>query len=114
MFTTPAIASEPYVAEEPPVRISTLSINAAGIVFRSTTPFTLEGVTRAPSTRTSVRDVPRPRRSTFAWPPFDGLLDVVVIDGTNCGSVLSTVSICGSPDSLNVSSLTVTTGLVAS
>ena len=75
-FTTPAMASEPYVAEAPPVMISTFSMIAAGIRLRSTTPVAFDGVMRRPSMRTSVRVVTRPRSATLAWPPFDGLFDV--------------------------------------
>ena len=58
MFTTPAMASEPYVAEEPPVRISTLSISDAGIVFRSDDAVHVSRASRARRPPgTSVRDV---------------------------------------------------------
>ena len=42
-LTTPAIASEPYTADAPPVMISTLSNSALEIVFRSTAPSVSEG-----------------------------------------------------------------------
>ena len=117
-FTTPAIASDPYVDDEPPVRISTPSMSAVGTVLRSTTPVGFEGVRREPSTSTSVRGASAlplsPRRSTLACPPFEGLLEVVEMEGTSCGSELSTVSTCTSPESSKVSASTVTTGLVAS
>ena len=36
MFTTPAIASEPYTEDAPPVITSSLSIRSVGIELRST------------------------------------------------------------------------------
>ena len=96
------------------MRISTLSISAEGMVFRSMTPLTFEPTSRVPSSSTNVRVGPKPRRSTFAWPPFDGLFEVVVTDGTSCGSVLSTCSTCTSPERLKASASMVTTGLGAS
>ena len=38
---TPAMASEPYTADAPPVTISTDSMSAGGITFRSETPSSL-------------------------------------------------------------------------
>ena len=116
-FTTPEIASEPYTDDAPPVRISTLSISAEGTVLRSTKPLTFEETRRVPSSSTNVRDaftVLKPRRSTFAWPPFEGLFEVVVMEGTSCGSVLSTASTCTSPDRSKAAESIVTTGLGAS
>ena len=54
-FTTPASASAPYTAEAPPVIVSTRSIAADGIVFKSTTSEAFAGCARRPSTSTSVR-----------------------------------------------------------
>jgi hypothetical protein len=92
---------------------STLSINEAGIRFKSTTPVGFDGTILRPSSSTRVRDVPRPRSDTLAWPPLDGLFDVDVIAGTNCGSVLSTVSMVGAPVSENSLLSTVVIGLAA-
>ena len=50
----------------------------------------------------------------FDWPAFDGLLEVLVIDGTNCGSALITVSTLAEPDCWNSCWLTETTGLADS
>ena len=83
-------------------------------MFRSTTPDGLAGTMRLPSISTRVRVVPRPRSSTLAWPPFDGLFDVLVTDGTNCGSVFSTASTVVALFCSNNSRPTVTTGLAAS
>ena len=69
----------------------------AGIRFRSTTPVAFDGEILRPSRSTNVRRVPRPRNETFACPPFDGLFEVDVIDGTNCGNVFNTVSMVGAP-----------------
>src|SRR4051812_17063885 len=59
MLITPAIASEPYSADAPSVRISMRSTAPVGIVFRSTaaeTPDAEDSLTqRKPSTRISVR-----------------------------------------------------------
>ena len=77
-LTTPPIASDPYAADAPPVSTSTRSTIAAGIWFRSgaadavvTPPYGM----RRPSTSTSVRGEPRPRRLTVAVPvaPFETL-----------------------------------------
>ena len=54
-FTAPAIASEPYTAEAPPVMISTRSTSAVGIVARSTLPAPFAGMKRLPLTSVSVR-----------------------------------------------------------
>ena len=63
MFTTPATAPEPQAADAPPVTTSTLFTRTDGMLLRS---FSLD--TRRPSIRTSVRLIPRPRRSTGALP----------------------------------------------
>jgi hypothetical protein len=67
-LTAPAIASEPYTADAPPVMMSTRSINAVGIIDVSTSPSSLNGTVRRPFMRTSVRCEPRPRRSIVAAP----------------------------------------------
>ncbi len=116
-LTTPLIASDPYTADAPPVMISTLSISAGGMTLRSGTPSPLPGINRIPSTRTSVRAVPRPRRSTFASPPptlAAVKLDVLVSDGTNCGSEFSVVSTVADPVRWKASSGTDTIGLADS
>ena len=79
--------------------ISMLSIAADGIVFRSTTMLAFAGCVRRPSSSTSVRFAPRPRRFAVAIP---GLWrGVTVIEpaslnwfwpGTNCGILLSDCS----------------------
>ena len=70
MFTTPATASEPYTAEAPPVSTSMRSMNCAGMVFMSTAIEPgLPDTKRRPSTSTSVRSMPRLRRSTVETPP---------------------------------------------
>ncbi len=70
-LTTPPIASDPYAADAPPVSTSTRSTIAAGIWLRSAAadaevmpPYGM----RRPSTSTSVRGEPRPRRLTVAVP----------------------------------------------
>ena len=72
MFTTPAIASEPYSDEAPSCRISMRSTIASGIVLRSVaapTPDAEDSLTqRMPSTSTSTRLGPRWRRSTCEEP----------------------------------------------
>src|SRR5690606_34729510 len=72
MLTTPAIASEPYSAEAPSVRISMRSTALAGIVLRSTaadTPEAEDSLTqRKPSTRIRVRLAPRLRREIVVEP----------------------------------------------
>jgi hypothetical protein len=89
-FTTPARASAPYTADAPPVIVSTRSIAADGIVFRSTTSDAFAGCARRPSTSTSVRFGPMPRRFTLAMPSVaapDAVLPEsnCVPSGTNCG-----------------------------
>ncbi len=91
-LTTPAIASAPYTAEAPPVIVSTRAIAAVGIVFRSTTRDALTGWPRLPSTSTSVRFVPTPRRLPVPM-PSDTVGDVWISPtalnwlcaGVNCG-----------------------------
>ena len=113
-LTTPAMASEPYTAEAPPVTTSTRSMRPAGMVPMSTTPELDEAGTRSPSTRIRVRCGPRPRRSRVekSSPPW--LFDVRVLPGTSCGSSLSRVSTVTVPVRSNCSALTVVTGLGAS
>jgi len=58
---------------------------AAGIRFTSTVPSRWrERRGRRHQHQDAV--AAEPRRSMFDWPPFDGLFDVLVIAGTNCGS----------------------------
>ena len=64
-LTTPASASAPYTAEAPPVIVSTRSMAADGIVFKSTISAAFAGCARRPSTSTSVRFAPMPRRLTL-------------------------------------------------
>jgi hypothetical protein len=71
MFTTPAIASEPYCAAAPSRSTSMRSIMLAGIAFRSTAacprpiePFTFTSALvcrRLPFTSTSTWSAPSPR-----------------------------------------------------
>ncbi len=67
---TPPMASEPYTAEAPSLRISIRSTIARGMVLRSTpVPWvTGESTARRPSMRISDREEPNPRRLTSAWP----------------------------------------------
>jgi len=113
-LTTPASASEPYTAEAPPVMISTLSISCDGMMLRSGTPVPLAGISRLPSSRTRVDDVPRPRSEMLACPALAGLFDVLVNAGTNCGSVLMAVSTVPDPTRSNSSCVTETIGLAES
>ena len=69
-FTTPDTASEPYTDDAPPVSTSTRTINCVGITFKSTSDEpALPATWRRPFTRTSVREVPKLRKSTVAKPP---------------------------------------------
>ena len=64
MFTTPPIASEPYTAEAPSARISTLSTAAVGIVLilaDSPPNFGDDGIL-LPSISTRVLPAPKPLR----------------------------------------------------
>ena len=79
-FTTPAIASEPYTEDAPPVITSAPSTSAAGIRFTSTVPFGNDGWMRRPFSSTSVRCVPRPRKSRFACPPLGVKLALALAD----------------------------------
>ena len=79
----------------------------------STVPSLFDGTTRRPFISTSVRLVPRPRSATLAWPPFDGLFEVMLTAGTNCGMLLSSVSIVVVPVAWMSSASTVTIGLLA-
>ena len=111
---TPAMASEPYTAEAPPVTTSTRSIRPAGMVPMSTTPEVDEAGTRSPSTRIRVRCGPRPRRSRVEKDSPPWLFDTRVLPGMICGSSLSRVSTVTVPVRSNCSALTVVTGLGAS
>ncbi|MCY1450583.1 hypothetical protein D9M71_674040 [compost metagenome] len=64
------------MAEAPSFSTSTRSIRAIGMEFTSTAPLALEMVPiqRLPSTSTSERFTPRPRRSTVAAPAPPPLL----------------------------------------
>ena len=73
MLITPAIASEPYCAEAPSLKTSTLSIAAVGILFISVPTSPFPGVSliytnalwflRLPFTSTSVLLGPKPLKS---------------------------------------------------
>ncbi len=110
-LTTPAIASEPYTAEAPPVTTSTRSISAGGMLFRSTTPSVLAPTMRRPLTSTRVREGPRPRRSTVAVPVPGLLLDAPNVP-TTCGRVSSTCSTSSDADWRSSSVPTTLTGLL--
>ncbi|MEI9963423.1 MAG: hypothetical protein WDM92_00570 [Caulobacteraceae bacterium] len=75
-FTTPATASEPQLAEAPPVTTSTRSIIIGGIRLRSESPMSWLGVARTPSINSRVRTSPRPRRSGAEVVPRAELLVV--------------------------------------
>ena len=62
--------------------MSTCLSKVLGMVLRSTTPACDEGMYRRPLTRTKVREVPRPRKSTVAV-PLPGLFEL----GPNAGTV---------------------------
>ena len=64
----PAMASEPYTAEAPPVAISTRSMSMSGMMPMSERPVTLAGMKRLPSTSTRVRTEPKPRKSGASTP----------------------------------------------
>ncbi len=83
-LTTPEIASAPYVVEAPPVSTSVRSSSATGMLLRSTTPPRLAGTIRRPSSRTTLRLVPRPRRLTKDAPPLP-LLTCWPTEGTTPG-----------------------------
>ena len=80
MLTTPAMASEPYTAEAPSLRISRRSMAAAGIEFRSTELFAPvpPGTKRRPLRSTRVRFAPRPRRLTRVEPSPPLLTEVLI------------------------------------
>ena len=69
IFTTPATASAPYTAEAPPVEISIRSIKEVAMLFKSTalSP-AIPPMKRRPLTRTSVLELPNPRRSVVFKP----------------------------------------------
>jgi hypothetical protein len=80
------------------------------MTFRSGTPLPFDPTMRLPSSSTSVRVVPRPRRSRYACPsavPFD----VPVYEGTNWGQRLSVDSTVADPVWAKASDGTVTIGL---
>src|SRR5580658_4167185 len=113
-FTTPATASAPYTADAPPVRMSTRSISAAGIWLMSEKlrpPSAEPGPRRRPSTRVSVRWLPRPRRSMVAVPSAP--LEVVEFMPANTmGRLLSTSSTRVSPVCCRSTADTVVIGLM--
>ena len=89
-FTTPAMASAPYTAEAPPVIVSTRSMAAEGIVLMSTISAAFAGCARRPSTSTSVRFGPIPRKFRLPMPseavgPACRPWSNCVPSGTNCG-----------------------------
>lgn len=90
-LATPATASAPYTTEAPPVRMSTRLSRASGMALVSTMPFRLKGTRRRPLSSTSVRLVPRPRRSIVAAPVVP-LLVAGPIAGTAAGSALKNSS----------------------
>jgi len=110
---TPAMASEPYTAEAPPVMISTFSISEVEIELRSMAPSASEGCIRRPSSRISVRWMPRPRRLALLRPWRAGLLEALALVAENCGIWLKVASrVCG-PASSTASAETLTIGLSA-
>ena len=65
MFTTPAIASEPYTDDAPPVMTSSFSIKSVGIELRSTYPSPGCPPTHLlPLTRVRVLPEPKPLKLT--------------------------------------------------
>src|SRR6478736_5828825 len=88
MLTTPAMASEPYAADAPPVTVSTRWIMIDGIRLRSTWPPSDVGMKRRVLTRVSVR-VPkvgfRPRKLAYCEP---ALADRLVPDvASDCDAI---------------------------
>ena len=119
-LTTPASASAPYTADAPPVIVSTRSMAADGIVFKSTISEAFTGCARRPSTSTSVRFAPMPRRFTLATPGVTGHRTLrsgesnCVLSGTNCGIWFSTLSMLIVLEFSSRCVSTVTIGLAAS
>ncbi|MNN17033.1 hypothetical protein D3C81_1302010 [compost metagenome] len=113
-LTAPAMASEPYTADAPPVTISTFSMSASGMVARSTTPSELAGMKRRPLTRVSVRLAPRPRRLAVSTPEPPPLLTLDVLPAASCGNSLRTVSMVALPEAWMSSRVTMVVGLGAS
>ncbi len=118
-LTTPASASAPYTADAPPVIVSTRSMAAEGIVFKSTISAAFAGCARRPSTSTSVRFAPIPRRFTLAIPsdavgPLACPESNCVPSGTNCGIWFSTLSMLSVLEFSSRSVSIVTIGLAAS
>ena len=72
---TPDTASEPYIADAPPVIISTRSIRAAGIVDKSTVASPgVPATWRLPLIKTNVLDEPKRRKSAELVPAASLLL----------------------------------------
>ena len=92
-LTTPAIASDPYTADAPPVITSMLSISAGGIVLISTTCWMFDGCCRRPSSSTRFRNEPSPRRLSEACPVEKKPVCVAFSPSPNCGSCASVFSI---------------------
>ena len=78
-LTTPAIASEPYTEDAPPVRTSTRFRSNVGIVFKSAQlpPAVVPGTILLPFKRTNVLAQPIFLRLTVAVPldPFELVID---------------------------------------
>ena len=112
-FTAPAMASEPYTADAPPVMTSTLFTSALGMVDRSTLPAPFAGMNRRPLTSVSVRVAPRPRRLAVNTPEPPAEFTLELLPADNCGSSLSTASTVVSPDIRTASSVITVVGLGA-
>src|SRR5512146_2532866 len=116
-LTTPATASAPYTADAPPVRTSTRSTRAIGMLLRSAelAPMWLlvasPGIRRRPLISTNVRCGPKPRRLTLDVPeaPLEAMLPW---SATTCGRLLSTSSIEVVPCDAISFALIAVTGLI--
>ncbi len=112
-MTTPDTASAPYSAEAPPVTTSTRSTRLLGMLFRSTVPCELLGTNRRPSTSTSVRLAPRPRRSAMRPAILVGVPSAVVCGvsvGRNVGILFSASATSVTARSSSLSAPTAMTG----
>ena len=112
MLTTPAIASEPYIAEAPSLSTSILSIIAVGICERSgdaAAPLPI-GTTLLPFKRRSVLDDPIPLKE-YLTPPDPPLL-VFKVGREPCVALicLKTSPRSVNPEFLISSELTTVTG----
>ena len=85
-LTTPAIASEPYTEDAPPVNTSTFFKSNVGIVFKSAQlpPPVVPGTSLRPFIRTNVLEHPMFLRLTVAA-PLDPLEFVIDCPGEICG-----------------------------